>query len=76
MYYYTAGIKSYGLQILDILQMEIKRQYSPELLQGMSHMFSHKKLIGRDEKNRFQSSRDMSNLERIREEMIEDMKRK
>lgn len=76
MYYYTAGIKSYGLQILDILQMEIKRQYSAELLQGMSHMFSHKKLIGRDEKGRFMSNKDMSDLERIKEEMIEEMKLK
>ncbi len=42
----------------------------------MSHIFSHHKLIGRDEKSRFQSDKDKSEEERIREEYLRLTQRK
>ena len=52
MYYYTAGIRQYGLTILDVFRAEIKRRYShddPNVLETMKDVFSHTKLIGRDD---------------------------
>jgi hypothetical protein len=40
----------------------------------MKHMFSHKRLIGRDEKARFQSNKDVSEIDKLREYMLEEMK--
>ena len=64
VYYYTAGIRQYGIMILDIFKMELKKKYTSEV-EGMKDMFSHEKLIGRDDHKRFESTHDMTEEEKF-----------
>ncbi len=52
VHYYTAGTRSYGLMIIDIFIMEMKRIYGsshPQMIHNMKHIVSHERLIGRDD---------------------------
>ena len=67
MYFYTAGIRQYGMIILDVFKAEIKRRYShgdDNILETMKDVFSHSKLIGRDDHARFESFHELSEIER------------
>jgi hypothetical protein len=73
VYYYTAGIRQYGLTILDVFRAEIKRRYSqenPNVLETMKDVFSHTKMIGRDDHSRFESFHGMTEHERFELEYI------
>ena len=73
MHFYTAGIRQYGLIILDVFRAEIKRRYSheePNVLEIMKDVFSHTKMIGRDDHSRFESFHGMTEIERYEQEYI------
>lgn len=71
VHYYTAGTRSYGLMIIDIFIMEMKRifgQTHPQMIQNMKHIVSHDRLIGRDDQKRFESNKGISSEEKMQEE--------
>ena len=73
MYFYTAGIRQYGLIIIDVFRAEIKRRYhkdNPLVLENMKDLFSHSKLIGRDDHARFETFHEMSEIERFEMEYM------
>jgi len=67
VYFYTAGIRQYGIIIIDVFKRELQRRFSkenPQLPEGLKELFSHSKLIGRDDHARFESFHEMSETER------------
>lgn len=66
VHYYTAGTRSYGAMVIDVMKMEINRTFGgedPDILKKMQHLLSHEQLIGRDDQERFEA---ISQEEKIR----------
>ena len=62
IFFYTAGIRIYGLLILDVIksliQDQVKERDDKEFKEFMSQSFKGERLIARDDQERFQSQKE------------------